>query len=298
MNSVRSLGRCALLLLLSAWFAACSSGLNALKPSSTFTLTEGVAYGPHPRHRVDVYRPAKTAPPGGWPVVVFFYGGSWHWGNRAEYGFAGEALASRGILALVADYRLYPDARYPGFLEDSAMAVAYALREAERLGGDPKRVFAMGHSAGAYNAAMVALDDRWLKAQGQSASALAGWVGLAGPYDFLPIVNPQARVVFHHPDYPPGTQPFQYVRPGLAPVFLGVALNDHLVDPQRNTVAIARRLQAAQVPVVLKQYEGVDHVTLVASMAWSLRWMSSVLDDVAGFVRQPPAATPTTASAP
>lgn len=287
-------GRLATLSLLAFVLSACASGLNRLKPSSTFTLTEGLAYGPDPRQRLDVYRPTKPAPPGGWPVVVFFYGGSWHWGERAEYQFVGEALASRGVLALVADYRLYPAATYPGFVEDSARAVDWALREARTLGGDPRRVFAMGHSAGAYNAAMVALDDRWLKAFGRSPAALAGWVGLAGPYDFLPITNPQARTVFHHPDYPPGTQPFEYVRLGGRPAFLGAARNDHLVDPQRNTVHMAERLQAAQVPVSSKLYDGVDHVTLVASMAWSLRWMSTVLDDVSGFVHAAPPAPPGT----
>jgi acetyl esterase/lipase len=289
-------GRRTALVTLSALLVGCASGLNYLKPSSTHAVTEGVSYGPHERHRLDIYRPTTKAPPGGWPVVVFFYGGSWHWGHRSEYGFAGEALASRGVLALVADYRLYPDARYPDFVADSASAVAWGLREAGRLGGNPQRVFVMGHSAGAYNAAMVALDERWLKAHGLARSALAGWVGLAGPYDFLPIVNPQARVVFHHPDVPPGTQPFEYVRGSVLPAFLGAAQGDHLVDPQRNTVRMAERLKAAGAPVEMKLYDGVDHVTLVASMAWSLRWMSTVLDDVVAFVQRDEPATPTTAA--
>ncbi|HEY0821840.1 MAG TPA: alpha/beta hydrolase [Rhizobacter sp.] len=285
-----SLARRTALLGLGATLAGCASGLNRLKPSSTFAVIEGVSYGPHPRQKVDVYRPATPAPAGGWPVVVFFYGGSWHWGNRAEYTFAGEALASRGVLALIADYRLYPEVRYPGFLDDSAMATSLALRDAQRLGGNPKRVHVMGHSAGAYNAAMVALDERWLKAQGHSPAALAGWIGLAGPYEFLPVSNPQAQVVFHHPDYPPGTQPIDYVRRDAPRAFLGAAHNDHLVNPVRNTEQMAERLKAVGAPVQVKLYEGVDHVTLVASMAWSLRWMSTVLDDVTGFVLNEPAA--------
>lgn len=291
MNRRLHLGRLATLLTLGPALSACSSGLNALKPSSTYGFTEGVSYGPHPRQKLDVYRPTRPAPPGGWPVVVFFYGGSWHWGSRAEYTFAGEALASRGVLALIADYRLYPDVRYPDFLDDSARATAHALREAARLGGNPQRVYVMGHSAGAYNAAMVALDERWLKAQGHSPAALAGWIGLAGPYEFLPISNPQAQVVFHHPDYPPGTQPIDYVRPHTPRAFLGAAHDDHLVNPVRNTEQMAERLKAAGAPVQMKLYEGVDHVTLVASMAWSLRWMSTVLDDVSSFMLQDPKTT-------
>ena len=282
MNRTRRLALAATTLAL----AGCSAGLNKLTPSSTYTLTGGVNYGSLPRQQLDIYQPTSAAPAGGWPVVVFFYGGSWNWGERSEYRFVGEALASRGVLTLVADYRLYPEVRYPAFLEDSAQAVAYGLREARRLGGNPQRVFVMGHSAGAYNAAMLVLDQRWLKAAGQSPAALAGWVGLAGPYDFLPISNINAQPVFHHPNYPAGTQPLDYVRKGGLPVFLGAARDDPLVNPQRNTVALATRLQAVEVPVTLKLYDGVNHVTLVASMAWSLRWMSPVLNDVTGFVQR------------
>ncbi|MBC7956366.1 MAG: alpha/beta hydrolase [Cytophagales bacterium] len=292
MKSKSRLARLAATVILSTALAACSTGINLLKPSSTHVLTEGVSYGPLVRQKLDIYRPSTQPPAGGWPVVVFFYGGSWNWGERSEYQFAGEALASRGVLTLVADYRLYPEVRYPVFLEDSAMAVAYGLREAGKLGGNPKRVFAMGHSAGAYNAAMLALDERWLKTAGQSPAALAGWVGLAGPYDFLPISNPHAQPVFNHPNYPAGSQPLEYAHKGSPRAFLGAAKDDQLVNPQRNTVGMATRLQSNGVPVTLKLYDGVSHVTLVASMAWSLRWMSPVLDDVSSFVNREDLAKP------
>ena len=130
-----------------------------------FTLTEGTAYGTLPRQKLDIYTP--TAPsPAGWPLVVFFYGGSWNSGERADYKFVGSTLEARGMLTLAAGYRLYPEVRYPDFLNDSAQALAWGLKEAARLGGNPKRLFVMGHSAGAYNAAMLALDPRWLAATG------------------------------------------------------------------------------------------------------------------------------------
>ncbi len=122
----------------------------------------------------------------------------------------GQALAARGVLTLVADYRLYPEVRYPDFLVDSAKATAWGLENAARLGGDPHRVFVMGHSAGGYNAAMVALDGRWLQPAGHQPRELAGWIGLAGPYDFLPTDNPDAQAVFFHPHYPPHAQPIEF----------------------------------------------------------------------------------------
>jgi acetyl esterase/lipase len=269
-----------------ALLVACapSATLNALAATGSHTLSDGVAYGPLPRHKLDVYRPAAAAPPGGWPVVVFFYGGSWNRGERASYRFVGEALASRGVLTLVADYRLYPEVRYPDFLTDCAQALAYGLREAGSLGGNPKRVFVMGHSAGGYNAAMLALDDRWLKAAGHSPRELAGWVGLAGPYDFLPIQNPDVKPVFFHPEYPAGSQAVDYARRDAPPGFLAAAASDDLINPQRNTMGLATRLREAGAPVTLKMYERVNHMTIAAALARPLRWLAPVLDDVSGFL--------------
>ncbi|MDZ7891213.1 MAG: alpha/beta hydrolase [Rhodoferax sp.] len=261
--------------------------LNFLTPSRTHTLHEGVTYGPLHRQRLDVYVPRAAQPPKGWPVVVFYYGGSWNRGERAQYRFVGEALASRGILALVADYRLYPEVRYPDFLKDSAAALSYGLDHAADWGGNPDKVYVMGHSAGAYNAAMMALDPRWLAAHGRSPQQLAGWVGLAGPYDFLPLTNVDAMPVFHHPHYPAHSQPLDHVQPGAPRALLLAALEDDLVNPQRNTAGLAERLNAAQVPVLVKMHTRVNHITLVAALSLPLRWMAPVLNDVVQFIQAP-----------
>jgi acetyl esterase/lipase len=268
--------------------AACApvATLNALSPGGGHSIAEVVAYGAPPRHQLDIYRPDGSAPAGGWPVVVFFYGGSWNRGERADYRFAGAALDARGVLTLVADYRLYPEVRYPDFLLDCAQALAWGLDHASSLGGNPKRVFVMGHSAGAYNAAMLALDERWLRGAGPSPSELAGWIGLAGPYDFLPMTNPDTRPVFFHPNYPPGSQPIDYVTTSSRPAFLAAASTDELINPQRNTVGLAARLQRAGVAVELRMYERVNHMTLAAALAWPLHWLAPVLDDVVAFIER------------
>ena len=276
--------------------AACSplGTLNAVIPSSSYTLNADVAYGQLARQRLDIYRPTDAAPVAGWPVVVFFYGGSWNRGEKADYKFVGEALASRGVLTLVADYRLYPQVRYPDFLKDSALALGYGLNQAKALGGDTRRVFVMGHSAGGYNAAMLALDARWLGELGHAPKELAGFIGLAGPYDFLPMTNPAAQPVFFHPNYPPNTQPIEFARATAPPTFLGAAVKDSLIEPQRNTVGLANRLQAAGAPVTLKMYDGVSHITLLASLARPLRFLAPTLEDVVAFI----GATPSASGAP
>jgi acetyl esterase/lipase len=287
MTSTSPSRRTALALLLSATaLTACApvAPLNALASRSTYELTEGVAYGTLPRQLLDVYTPVIPAPAGGWPVAVFFYGGTWRDGQREDYRFVGEALASRGILTLIADYRLFPEVKYPTFLQDSALAVAYGLRQAARLGGNPRRLYVVGHSAGAYNAAMVALDPRWLKANGASPDQLAGWVGLAGPYDFYPIENPDVMPVFDHPNYPPDSQPGDHVSERSPRTFLGTARSDKAVDPKRNTLALGEKLKAAGVPVQVRVYKHIGHTTLAASLAGPLRWLAPVLDDVANFI--------------
>jgi acetyl esterase/lipase len=278
-------------LLAAATLVACSpvTALNALAPGGTYTRTADVAYGAGPRERLDIYRPAQAAPAGGWPVVVFFYGGSWNSGARGDYAFVGEALAARGVLTLVADYRLYPEVRYPDFLRDSAAALAWGLQQAASLGGNPNRVFVMGHSAGAYNAAMLALDGRWLGDAGQhSPRELAGFIGLAGPYDFLPMTNPDTQPVFFHPNYPLRSQPVEHVTRSAPPSFLAAAREDRLVDPERNTQGLAKRLQAVQVPVTVKVYDRVGHATLIGAFGKPLRWLAPVLDDVVDFIERTP----------
>lgn len=274
-----------------ACLAACSplTALNAIARTDTYRVGEGIAYGPLPRQKLDVYTPEVHAPPEGWPVVVFFYGGTWVSGERGDYKFMGEALAERGILTVVADYRLYPDVRYPEFLKDSALAVAWSLDNAARLGGDPKRVFVMGHSAGGYNAAMIALDPHWLAPTGHSAKDLAAWIGLAGPYEFLPLEpGSPARPVFFHPDYPPNTQPIDDVTSTSLRAFLAAPVDDKVVSPQRSTLAMAARLKAAGVPVELKMYDGISHALLAGVFARPLRGLAPALDDVATYIALTP----------
>ncbi len=105
-----------------------------------------------------------------------------------------KALARRGYVAVLPDYRIYPQARYPDFLDDGARAVRWAKDNATRFGGDPQKLFLMGHSAGAHIAAMLALDATWLQKVGLVPGRdIAGLIGISGPYDFLPLQGRNAE---------------------------------------------------------------------------------------------------------
>jgi len=280
-------------LALLPWLQACSPLrlINASVSSDTHTVLLDQAYGDHARQRADVYLPAPVAVAAA-PIAVFFYGGSWSSGDRADYRFVGEALASRGIVTVVADYRLSPEVRYPAFLHDGADAVRWAADHAAAFGASRERLFVVGHSAGAYNAAMLALDPRWLARLGLEPRQLAGWAGLAGPYDFLPIGNPDVQVAFEWPNTPADSQPLFHANAGHATprrALLLAARKDTLVNPQRNTLAMARVLEQQGTQVDVELFDRVSHTTLIGAMARPLRGLAPVLERVSGFLNQPPA---------
>ena len=258
--------------------------INALSSGRGYALTRDVAYGEGDRRTLDVYRPVGVDPDGHAPVVVFIYGGSWRDGDKEDYRFVGDALSARGIVTVIADYRLYPQVSYPAFVEDGAAAVAWTYRNIARYGGDPRRIFITGHSAGAYNAAMVAFDPRWLSPYGLEPSQFRGFVGLAGPYNFLPIVDAGVKEVFHWPDTPPDSQPINHVSSASIPSLLLAARHDTYVYPDKNTGPMAAKLKADGASVTVHVFDHVNHVTLIGAMAWPLRFLAPVDRDFTEFV--------------
>lgn len=256
--------------------------VNSVISQDHFRLVADQPYGPGPRQRLDVYVPTGGSGPR--PVVVFFYGGNWQSGAKADYRFVGAALASRGFITVIPDYRLYPEVRYPGFVEDGAAATAWTFDHAGALGGDPAHIHLMGHSAGGYIAVMLALDPRWL---GDRRTRLAGTVGLAGPYDFLPLRDPDLKIIFGTASDMQTTQPIRYADGTASPLLLVSGLSDETVRPG-NSMRLAARLRACGGKVEERYYKGVGHVALIAAMAAPLRFLAPVLEDVSAFVRTTP----------
>ena len=276
-RSPRAPGSVVLLLLL----ASCSPAalLNATVPSSGVAVTRDVAYAAGLRHTLDIYRPER---PGG-PLVVFLYGGSWRTGDKAGYAFVALPLARRGAVVVVPDYRLYPEVQFPAFLDDNAAAVAWAFAHAAALGADPRAVFVVGHSAGAYNAAMLALDPGYLARAGVSRDRLAGVVGIAGPYDFLPMTDPDLFPVFAPVQDGPASQPVHYVDGRNPPLLLLAGDADTTVLPQ-NTESLARHVREAGGQVGSRVYPGVGHIGVVIAFTPLFEGWAPVLDDVWGFI--------------
>ncbi len=272
-----TLARRGFLASLASVLGGCSPAalLNATVPRDGYAREADLAYGPDPRQRLDLYRPQRPAERS--CTVVFCYGGSWDSGSRADYLFVGQALAEAGHTAIIPDYRVWPQVRFPAFVDDGAAAVRWA---ADR--GDGRPLVVMGHSAGAHIALMLATDTPYLARAGVDRAALAGAIGIAGPYDFLPLTSPRLVEIFGRRD-DPATQPITFARAPLPPALLIHGLDDRTVLP-RNSERLAAAWRRAGAPVELRLYPGVDHVDAIAAMAGLLRGRAPTRADVVDWL--------------
>lgn len=249
-----------------------------------YQAASGVPFGADPRLKLDVWSPEKRPAAGArLPVVVFFYGGGWVAGSRQDYGFAGSAFASKGFVTVVPDYRLVPGVRFPTFVEDGALAVRWARDHVAQYGGDPRRITLAGHSAGAYNAAMLALDRHFLADAGVDPRTVRAAALLAGPYDFLPFTEQRGRDALGAWPRPEETQPIHFARADAPPLLLAAGTADTIVNP-RNSEAMAARLRQLGATVQLRLYPGKSHVDLAKSLSKPFRGTTPALADSAAFL--------------
>lgn len=287
--------RTALVGLIAALSAGCSKlafmAANVPAAFGAHRRHGNIAYGTEPQHRLDVYVPepksgTESAPPAGRPLVVFWHGGRWSFGDKADYRFVGAALAELGCVAVLPNYRLYPEVKMPGFMDDAARAARWAAQHAAEYAADSNRLFLMGHSAGAHLAALVTLDPQYFAAGGPTAPSIAGVIGLSGPYDFLPLKEADVQDMFGPPENYPLSQPINFVRRGAPPMLLIHGESDDTVRP-KNSINFASSLRAAGAPVTLKLYPKLAHADTVAALSLPARGRASTLADIAAFLRPP-----------
>lgn len=246
-------------------------------------IAEGLDFGTAPRQQLDIWAPAKRGKEK-LPVVIFYYGGAWIKGSRQEYAFAGRAFAANGFIAVVPDYRLVPGVVFPTFVQDSALAVKWVRDNIAAYGGDPDRITLSGHSAGAYNAAILALDGHYLKDIGVDPRTVRAAALFAAPLDFYPFDGPRSRAAFGAWPKPAETQPVTFARADAPPLFIAQGTADDVVKP-RNAPRLARRLKAVGAPFVLKLYPGKSHNDLVMGLSVPFRGHATTLADSVAFLK-------------
>jgi acetyl esterase/lipase len=257
------------------------TAINLLVPRMGYAVHRGLAFGADPRQGLDVYVPHGLTAPA--PVLLFFYGGGWQGGDRTHYLAFGQAFAGAGIVAAVADYRLYPQVKYPGFVEDAAGALAWLHDHAKDYGGDPQRVFVSGHSAGAYNAVMLASEPKFIEARGGRLDWIRGVIGIAGPYNFLPMSDPIYVDMFHGTNNT-DSMPVYHVDGRRPPMLLATGDTDSTVAPS-NTKSMAAKLRSFGSEVREIQYRGVGHVGVILSLVPGFRRITRLRQDMIDFIR-------------
>jgi len=272
-----SMARRGLLAGLAGLLGGCSPAalLNATVPRQGFSRDTDIAYGPEPRNKLDLYRPDTSRSDG--KTVVFFYGGSWESGSKANYLFVAQVLAANGYTVVIPDYRLYPDIRFPAFIEDGAQAVRWT---SDRFGTD--KLYLMGHSAGAHIASMLAANTSYLPGAGVDRAQLAGFIGLAGPYDFLPLTSRRLIAIFGGASNP-AIEAVTFAQAPLPPALLIHGTADTTVFP-RNSQSLAAAWRAAGAAVELKLYPEVGHIDVIAAMSGLLSGRAPTRSDVLAYL--------------
>lgn len=270
----------------SSLLAACSplGMLDAVTPAGAYDGRTDIPYGKLERQRLDVYLPQGVSSPRA--ILVFFYGGGWRSGSRQGYRFVAEALTRQGFAVVIPDYRLHPEVSFPTFLEDGAAAIAWVQAHRGELAPASTPLFLMGHSAGAYITVMLALDPRYLQAQGVNRQILAGAIGISGPYDFLPMYGRYLRDIFDVGRPLPETQPITFAGSGGPPLLLLQGEGDNVVRP-RNATELAARVHAAGGKAKPVLYPGVGHIEILVGLSTRLKGDSRLMDDLLAFVANP-----------
>ena len=230
---------------------------------------------------MDLYAPPTFVASGTRPqcALVFVYGGSWQEGDKQQYGFVGASFAKAGYLVGIPNYRKYPDAAFPGFIEDVAMAVAHPT-----IAKIPKIVL-LGHSAGTLIAAHLSYNRKYLNEFGNLHSKISAFVSMAGPHDyFLPSEKPQWQAIF-------GSDPKQqikalsvaYVDSQSPPTLVMHGKSDDIVTP-KSAQSLADALQKNGVAHQLKLYPNIGHRRLVAALAPPIRFLAPTFNDIKTFL--------------
>jgi len=272
-------------LLFATLLTACSpvNLLNLSIPTRHLSVTSNIAYGKLTRQSLDIYQPKPQDSKPLLPVVIFFYGGSWDSGDKKDYFFVCAAFSSQGFVTVIPDYRVFPAVKFPGFMQDPALAARWVKDNIANYGGDPENIFIVGHSAGAHIAMMLNLNTTYLSAVDLAPNAFKGFIGLAGPYDFLPLNSDRLKTIFGPEESQWQSQPIHFVTGDNQPTLLMVGLKDDTVWP-RNTRNLAKAIRAKNGPVKVLEYPEYGHVKMIANIAKPFRGFNTLLGDMVQFM--------------
>jgi acetyl esterase/lipase len=258
--------------------------LQALLPEADVRYAQDLTYGPAERQVLDVYRPQRGTER---PVAVFLHGGRWQYGSKAQYRLLGRTLAQHGVVTVVPNYRLYPPATFPAWVNDAAAAVRWTYDHVHRFGGDATQLYVVGHSAGAHTATLLALDDRYLRKAGVPPGVIRGVVSMAGPVD-VEWTAPDIQALMGPKEHWAATYPAAQVDGAGIPLLLLHGTADETVAAG-NATRLATRIRNAGGCAKAILYPGVGHLRIVLGLHFPWLLGGLVLHDLLSFMDAPTA---------
>ncbi|EGN75454.1 esterase/lipase [Idiomarina sp. A28L] len=277
------LGLLAVILLLVALLSACQplTVLNSVVPAGAYSLESDIDYGSDARQSMDLYLPAD----GHYNehVLVFVYGGAWDQGSKEQFEFVGQAFARLGYITLIPNYRLYPDAEFPAFVSDVAMAIGEMRNHLPKSCNLGSSIILAGHSAGAHTAALLAADNQYLNQNNAGDIEIAALLALSGPYD-LPLDHERVREKFGQVE---GNEanPIALATANMPPTLLIHGEADTVAEPA-HAEKFQARLEELGVPVTMHLYSSTRHASVVASLASPLRFLTPVYADIQAYLEE------------
>lgn len=256
-----------------------------------YSIVEDIEFSAQKKLLLDVYIPAENTNAEHKdfenkekaPVLVFFYGGRWTSGDKADYRFVADRFVKKGYVVVVPNYRKYPSVKFPAFVEDGAEALAWVYKNIGSYEGDPKRIFVSGHSAGAHIGALLTVDERYLEQHNIPSSVIRGFAGLAGPYSFVPDEEDTMDMFGPEEKYSQ-MQATSFIG-GREPPML-------LLHGEEDTVVKMYNLQRLKKEIVRKNgrvathvYPDMDHVDIVSSLSWVYAETVTVASDIDAFFK-------------
>jgi acetyl esterase/lipase len=269
-----------LLFALLCWAGSFSGSLARPAPALAPTYAD-LPYGSAPRQKLDVYLPPKAAP--GQPLIVFFYSGDWQYGSKKDYSFVAAELVKHGYAVIIPDYRLYPDVKFPAFVEDGAAAVAWVIQHGTDYNLTTGNLFLMGDSSGAYLAIMLALDSHYLGERDVQRRDIAGVIGVAGPYDFLNDLHFDTKPILRDASNPASTQPINFADGTGPPLLLLAGADDEVINAANSTELAAKQVKnGGDAKSII--YPKMGHIGIMLPFSPLYYGSNTVVQDVLDFL--------------
>lgn len=262
--------------------------VNNLARFGDYTAHTNIRYGPKEKQKLDLYLPENIAQSNlhKTPTVIFFYGGCWGACsdlNKKDYRFVAQALTANNIAVAIVDYRKFPDVLFSDIMSDAKHAVEWVSQNIASYGGDAHNLFLMGHSAGAHLASMLNFNETYL--QPSVYKNIKGFIGLAGPYDFLPFDEPYQPALFAPPEAYAQSQTINFVDGTEPPALLLYGTDDDRVK-RRNIVSLSNIINSKKGRVVTHYYPSIDHTGIISAFSIPLRASKPVVKDILSFIAQ------------